>query len=57
MGPSWEIEKAERAYDPSIVNTGMYAGILKTLAPVDILVMYYTFDSNVFVRGPTYLFC
>ena len=52
MAPSWDIEVIAKAYNLTLVDKTMYTGILRQLAPVDILALYYVFGRDSFERGP-----
>ena len=56
MGPTWDMEVVEKAYNLTFVAKAMYTEIMKQLAPADILALCYTFGRDFFARGPPYMF-
>ena len=56
LGPSWDVEVIAKAYNLTLVDKPMYAGILRQLSPMDIVALYYVFGRDSFERGPSHLF-
>ena len=53
LGPAWDVDVVAEAYNLTLVDKALYTGIIKQLAPADLLLLYYIFGSDSFARVPS----